>query len=168
MYAVRMIEKAKVDRAHRTFVSYIDRSREYYQAQGYDRPYAWAFFDDVPFAPVSKPLKESTLALITTASPFDRQPETNDGIVAPKEVSSGASAAPPERLYTDDLSWDKETTHTEDLDSYFPSTGCKSSSTPAASASLPAATTARPRNTASGVRLRRTRPRFCAAAVRTA
>ena len=120
MYAVRMIEKSKVDRAHRTFVSYIDRSREYYQAQGYDRPYAWAFFDDVPFAPVSKPLKESTLALITTASPFERQPETNDGIVAPKEVSSGASAAPPERLYTDDLSWDKETTHTEDLDSYFP------------------------------------------------
>ena len=59
-------------------------------------------------------------ALITTATPFDRQPEKSDGIVAPKEVSSGPTDAPPKRLYTDDLSWDKEATHTEDLDSYFP------------------------------------------------
>ena len=120
MYPVRMAETSKVDRAHRTFMSYIDRTREYYRAQGYERPYEWAFFDEVPFAPLSKPLNESTLALITTASPFDRQSEKSDGIVAPKEVSSGPTDAPPKRLYTDDLSWDKEATHTEDLDSYFP------------------------------------------------
>ena len=120
MYPVRMAETSKVDRAHRTFVSYIDRTREYYRAQGYERPYQWAFFDEVPFAPLPKPLSESTLVLITTASPLERRPEANDGIVAAKEVSSGSSAAPPERLYTDDLSWDKEATHTDDLDSYFP------------------------------------------------
>jgi len=120
VYSLRMAHTRNVDRTHRTFLSYIDRTREFYQAQGYDRPYEWAFFADVPFAPLSKPLRESTLVLITTASSFERRPETSDGIVAPKEVSSGPMAAPPERLYTGDLAWDKEATHTEDLDSYFP------------------------------------------------
>ncbi len=41
-------------RTHRSFVSYIDRSREYYAAQGYDRPYAWAHHDDVPFTPLAE------------------------------------------------------------------------------------------------------------------
>ena len=27
---------------------------------------------------------------------------------------------PPERMYTQDLSWDKDATHTDDLDSYLP------------------------------------------------
>jgi hypothetical protein len=38
----------------------------------------------------------------------------------PKEVSSGPTASPPERLHTADLAWDKENTHTDDLDSFFP------------------------------------------------
>ena len=29
-------------RPYRSFVSYIDRSREYYAAQGYSQPYTWA------------------------------------------------------------------------------------------------------------------------------
>ena len=39
----------------RTFVSYIDRSREYYVAQGYERPYAWPHYDEVPSAHWGKP-----------------------------------------------------------------------------------------------------------------
>ena len=35
------------------FVSYIDRSREYYAAQGYPMPYRWAENDDAPFAQVA-------------------------------------------------------------------------------------------------------------------
>ena len=42
------------------------------------------------------------------------------GLPMPKEVSSGSTAEPPTRLYTADLAWDKETTHTDDLDSFFP------------------------------------------------
>ena len=52
---------------HRSFVSYIDRSREYYAAQGYDQPYAWAHYDDVPFTPLEKPLSACRVGLVTTA-----------------------------------------------------------------------------------------------------
>ena len=39
-----------------------------------------------------------------------------------KEVWSGETAVTPERLYTDDLAWDKQTTHTDDVDSFLPLT----------------------------------------------
>ncbi|MEE9281636.1 MAG: hypothetical protein V3V67_15800 [Myxococcota bacterium] len=111
----------KVDRAHRTFVSYIDKTREYYRVQGYERPYQWACFDDVPFAPLPNPLSKCRLTLITTASPGREDLGAKDeGLVLAKEVSSGSTDNPPQRLYTADLSWDKEATHTEDLDSFFP------------------------------------------------
>ena len=42
----------------RTFVSYIDRTREFYAAQGYDKPYRWARNAQVPFAKLAKPLSE--------------------------------------------------------------------------------------------------------------
>jgi hypothetical protein len=29
-------------------VRYIDKTREYYQGEGYRTPYRWAHFDDVP------------------------------------------------------------------------------------------------------------------------
>lgn len=105
---------------HRTFVSYIDRTREFYAAQGYDRPYAWARHQDAPFTPLAKPLAQSRVALITTASPW-REDAPVDGVLrGAKQVWSGASAPPPERLYTDDLAWDKEATHTRDVASFLP------------------------------------------------
>ncbi|NOX52407.1 MAG: hypothetical protein GXP16_18025 [Gammaproteobacteria bacterium] len=51
------------------YIEYINRSRAYYAAQGYSA-YAWANFEDAPFAPMRKPLAQSKLALITTAAPF--------------------------------------------------------------------------------------------------
>ena len=59
-----------VDRGRRTFVSYIDRTREFYQAQGYERAYQWAHFDEVPFARLPRALSSCRLTLITTASPW--------------------------------------------------------------------------------------------------
>lgn len=56
---------------HRSFISYIDRTRRFYKAQGYDRPYRWAHHADVPFTELVKPLGESRVAIVTTASPFD-------------------------------------------------------------------------------------------------
>jgi hypothetical protein len=53
--------------AYRSFVSYIDRSREYYGAQGYQKPYAWPRYDKVPFTPLAKPLAEARIGLVTTA-----------------------------------------------------------------------------------------------------
>lgn len=105
---------------HRTFVSYIDRTRDYYGAQGYERPYVWARHTDAPFAALAKPLAQSRVAVVTTASPW-REAQPVDGVLrGGKQVWSAASAPPPERLYTDDLAWDKQATHTRDVESFLP------------------------------------------------
>lgn len=52
-------------------IPYVERSRAYYLAQGYGNPYNWAFHEDVPFAPLAKPLAESRVALLTTAAEYD-------------------------------------------------------------------------------------------------
>ena len=57
-------------------LEYMRRTREYYLALGYDNPYRWAHYVDAPFPPLGKPLKDSTLALITTAAPY--QPDKGD------------------------------------------------------------------------------------------
>ncbi len=113
---------AETDRktSHRSFVSYIDRTREFYAAQGYDQPYQWSTYRDVPFAPLTRPLSECRVTLVTTASPFRNQ-KAQDGVLrGAKTVWSGATDAPPDKLFTDDLAWDKETTHTDDVESFLP------------------------------------------------
>lgn len=52
-------------------ISYMQRTRDWYLALGYGNPYRWAHHLDVPFQPLAKPLDQCTVALITTASPFD-------------------------------------------------------------------------------------------------
>jgi hypothetical protein len=93
-------------------INYRERTRHYYRALGYARDYVWATFDDVPFAPLPKPLSQSRIALITTASPIDF-----DGV---KRVWSGNVSPPPPSLYTDNVAWDKESTHTKDRESFLP------------------------------------------------
>jgi hypothetical protein len=106
---------------YRSFVSYIDRSRNYYAAQGYPKPYAWVHYDDVPFAPLGKKLSECRVGLVTTAA----RPQTDRTIDALllmrlKEPYAEPSDPPPVGLFTDDLGWDKEATHTNDVDSFLP------------------------------------------------
>ena len=93
-------------------VRYIDRTRHYYRALGYAKDYVWARHDDVPFTSLKKPLSESRLALITTASPADFK-----GI---KQVWSDEVDPPPRTLYTANVAWDKESTHTDDRESFLP------------------------------------------------
>ena len=102
-----------VDPTHRTFVSYIDKSREYYLARGYGNPYRWACFHEVPFVPLKPPLSQRVVTLITTA---------HEGVDAPsfRSAYSIPSEPAPTRLATDGLFWDRLATHTEDLDSFFP------------------------------------------------
>lgn len=106
--------------SHRTFTSYIDRTRHYYAAQGYEQPYQWARNDEVPFAKLSKPLSGSRLTLITTSGPWSVQDK--EVLRGKREVWSGSTSEPPEKLFTDHLSWDKENTHTEDVGSFLPIT----------------------------------------------
>lgn len=95
-------------------VAYMERTRRYYEAQGFEQPYKWAAFNEAPFTAPSKPVAESRLVLITTASLDDRH-ETH-----PRAVTSGSIDNPPRRLYANDLFWDRKATHLDDLNSYFP------------------------------------------------
>src|ERR1700722_5926295 len=52
-------------------IPYMARTREYYAAIGYTTPYRWAHYVDAPFQPLRKPLAQSRIAIITTATPFD-------------------------------------------------------------------------------------------------
>ncbi len=52
-------------------VRYIERTRSYYLGLGYENPYVWAHYIDVPFNPLQKPLNQLVMGLITTAVPYD-------------------------------------------------------------------------------------------------
>lgn len=97
-------------------IRYMDRTRRYYEAQGFERPYQWAHFEDIPFQRPHKPLDQATLGIVTTAI-------SGDDIAKPM-IGRSARAIPisdvPETFFTDDLSWDKVTTHTRDRGSFFP------------------------------------------------
>ena len=103
----------------RTFVSYIDKSREYYRAQGFEDPYRWAGFDDVPFTLLNKPIDECRVAVVTTSFPHHHKSSfgapATDKVVYHRGVDDV-----PERMFTDDLAWDKEATHTNDTESFLP------------------------------------------------
>ena len=94
-------------------VEYIPRTRDYYAAQGFDKPYRWAQNDTIPWQVFSKPLREATVTFITTAVPDSTIPKLS------RTASSHSISSFPD-LSTDELSWDKETTHTRDVGSYLP------------------------------------------------
>lgn len=106
--------------SHRSFNSYIDLSREYYAAQGYEKPYTWAYNHDVPFAPLAKPISQCRVALVTTADIEKPVGETLQERSLSKKVYAHPSRDAPAHFYTQDLQWDDESTHTEDNDSFMP------------------------------------------------
>lgn len=105
-------------------IPYRARTRAYYGALGYP-PYRWARVDAVPFAPMSKPLAEAYLALVTTAALH--QPGKGDqGPGAPYNgaakfftVYSGPTATDPD-LRISHIAYDRDHTHADDSGSYFP------------------------------------------------
>ncbi|MDP7546558.1 MAG: glycine/sarcosine/betaine reductase selenoprotein B family protein [Alphaproteobacteria bacterium] len=108
-----------------SYVRYIDRTTAYYLAEGYDKPYQWAQFDDVPFTPLKKPLAESRLALISTSEVAvrtwqDQRTPLEKG--EPANVYGVPSDTPVEDLYSQTHSYDKNATSLEDVNAYFPVT----------------------------------------------
>ena len=57
-------------------IPYMPRTRAYYLALGYDNPYRWSHYREVPFTSLPKSLADSTVALVTTAAP--NRPELGD------------------------------------------------------------------------------------------
>lgn len=106
-------------------IRYIERTRSWYLALGYDNPYRWAHYLDVPFQVLNKPLSQSTLTLITTASPYD--PTKGDqGPGAPYnarakfyEVYSGETALDHD-VRISHVSIDRKHTAMTDANSWFP------------------------------------------------
>jgi D-proline reductase (dithiol) PrdB len=96
------------------FIPYMERTRLYYRAQGFEKDYVWASHEETPFTPLAKPLPECTVTLVTTAVAHPDIPKPV------RKAESIPFSEVPDSFLTDELSWDKETTHTDDRESYFP------------------------------------------------
>ncbi|WP_119390102.1 glycine/sarcosine/betaine reductase selenoprotein B family protein [Taklimakanibacter lacteus] len=106
-------------------IPYLQRIRDYYSGLGYGAPYQWAHYADVPFTRLARPLRESRIALITTAAPY--QPDKGDqGPGAPYnaaakfyQVYSGDTVQDHD-LRISHIAIDRAHTTAEDQGSYFP------------------------------------------------
>ena len=104
-------------------VRYIDKTREYYRDEGYDKPYRWAHFDDIPFTPLAKPLAECRVGLITTAEMAVRDEPIpvpdDDPLHDPYSLPTDTPVA---RLYSRKTAYDRFATTLDDVDTYLPVT----------------------------------------------
>ena len=105
-------------------VKYIDRTRDYYLSQGYEKPYQWAHFDDVPFTPLERPLAECRATLVSTSDVAVRDGEGGGARKSDETPAGNAycieTGTPPERLFSRQEHYDKYATHLDDVNSYFP------------------------------------------------
>lgn len=104
---------------------YMQRTREYYLALGYDNPYQWAQYEHVPFVVPKKPLSRLKIAIVTTAAPY--QPDKG-------EQGPGAAYNAEAKFYTpyrmaidpfpdlriSHIAIDRDHTTASDSASYFP------------------------------------------------
>ena len=105
-------------------VRYIDKTREYYRAEGYERVYEWAHFPTIPFTPFSglgKPLSECRVGLVTSGDVVrgDVEAPADD----PKRlVYALPTSMAAERLRSRKTAFDRYATTLEDVDSFLPLT----------------------------------------------
>ncbi len=106
-------------------IEYMARTREWYLALGYDNPYQWAHHDDAPFAKLGKPLNQATVALVTTAAPY--QPDKaaqGPGAAYNGEAkffsvwSKPVTPAPDVRI--SHIAYDRKHTSAKDANCWFP------------------------------------------------
>lgn len=105
-------------------VRYIDKTRAYYQAEGYGKPYEWAHFDTIPFTPfasLGKPLSECRVGVVTSSEMARRGEEA--GPEDPRRlVYSLATDIPTDQLVSRKAAYDRYATTLDDVDSYLPLT----------------------------------------------
>ena len=107
------------------YVRYIDKTREYYLGEGYETPYQWAHFDDMPFTPLRKPPSACRVGLITTSEMALRsqdQAAEDDEDDWARDPYSLPSDTPMAQLYSRKDSYDSYATTLDDVDSYLPLT----------------------------------------------
>jgi hypothetical protein len=106
-------------------IPYMARTRAYYEAIGYDTPYRWAHNVGAPFQPLTKPLFDSRVAIVTTAAPYD--PSKGDqgpgaaynGAAKFHQVYSGDIDAPAD-LRISHIAYDRTHTSADDMRTWFP------------------------------------------------
>ncbi len=99
-------------------VHYMQRIKEYYLGQGYEKPYVWAQYDEVPFAPLKKPLSESTVTLFSTSDVSIRREEGEELSAAETTVGEVYSLpwdTPIEDLYSRQESFDRYATSLDEF-----------------------------------------------------
>jgi D-proline reductase (dithiol) PrdB len=105
-------------------VRYIDKTRAYYAALGYDKPYRWAENGTAPFAPLAKPLAASTVVLISTSEiAIKDDPRFDDkdpAVRAAGNVYVVPADTPAGNLYSRTNSYDRYATSLDDPNAYFP------------------------------------------------
>jgi len=105
-------------------VRYIDRTRAYYEAEGYAKPYEWAHFENIPFTPfasVGKPLSRCRVGVVTTSEMARRDAEA--GPDDPRRlVYALPTDIPVEELRSHKAAYDRHATTLDDVDSYLPLT----------------------------------------------
>lgn len=106
-------------------IEYRRRIREYYLALGYEKPYQFAHYKEVPFQKLVKPLSECKVALVTTAAPF--KPDAGDqGPGAPYNGAAkffsvyafGTQESPDLRI--SHIAYDRDHTPAKDSNSWLP------------------------------------------------
>ncbi|HSS70369.1 MAG TPA: glycine/sarcosine/betaine reductase selenoprotein B family protein [Casimicrobiaceae bacterium] len=111
--------------SHDAPIPYLQRIRSYYRALGYDAPYEWAHFTEVPFQPLAKPLSQSTVTIITTAAPY-RPDKGDQGPGAPYNAAAkfytvySGDTAKDHDLRISHIAIDRKHTTAEDIGTYFP------------------------------------------------
>jgi D-proline reductase (dithiol) PrdB len=106
-------------------IPYMARTRDYYQAIGYETPYRWAHYTGAPFQPLRKPLGRSRVAIVTTAAPYD--PAKGDQGPGAKynggakfySVYDGDTSRPHD-LRISHIAYDRVHTSAEDSGTWFP------------------------------------------------
>lgn len=106
-------------------IPYMERTRAWYQALGYGNPYRYAHFEDVPFQPLARPLRDCVLTLVTTAAPYqpDKGPQ---GPGAPYNAAAKffvpytGDTAQDHDLRIAHVAIDRKHTSMEDSNSWFP------------------------------------------------
>lgn len=106
-------------------VPYMQRTRDYYLAIGYDTPYRWAHNIAAPFQPLKKPLAQSRVVLVTTAARFD----PTKGDQGPGAAYNGGAkfyqvydgdTAKQHDLRISHIAYDRAHTSATDMNTWFP------------------------------------------------
>ena len=106
-------------------VPYMQRTRDYYLAIGYDTPYRWAHNIAAPFQPLKKPLAQSRVAIVTTAARFD----PTKGDQGPGAAYNGSAkfyqvydgdTAKQHDLRISHIAYDRVHTSATDMNTWFP------------------------------------------------